>query len=416
MSRPPRTVLMLTPDQGSLDRRIAQEANTLAANGWSVDIYATHMTLDPPAGLLGDNVRMLPNPHQPMASRARRFKHLLRDAAPSVHRLADAVQSRFTDRASQLADWHVQYLLQGRPYAAIFAHDIPVLPLAIRLRSRWHCPVICDLHEIYPEMATTASSDWTRSYWRRVEREFLPLADGILCVNAGVEQYVRAEFDLIAPLGVVRNTVPFQRSPRRADRDIKGIYGISDQRRVLAFAGRLEADTNIEALVLGFGESGLDDWLLAVLGAGALHDRLASLIDLHGLGDRVFVGRRVQEAELVSVLASAQAGALPYLAIDRNHLLSTPNKLFEYAQARLPIAASRLPMIEQLMVEQRNGGFVDYTSAQSTAATLRRFIEEDLPNISSEGLEHTAREICWEKDEPTLLAVFDAARTAASWR
>jgi len=239
-----RAILMLTPDQGALDRRIAQEAGTLAARGWMVDIYPTHGPLDPPPGMLAPGVRMLPRPSQPRASRARQFKHLLRDTVPVVHRAADAIQSALTDRARQIADWNAGHLLERGPYEAVFAHDIPVLPLAVRLKAAWGCAVICDLHEIYPEMDTTASAARTRAYWRRIEVEYLPLADGILCVNVAVEEHITDLRRSDVSVGVVQNSVPYLADPHRPGCDIRTIYGIPADRRVLAFAGRLVADTN----------------------------------------------------------------------------------------------------------------------------------------------------------------------------
>ena len=53
---------MLTPDEGHLDRRIAQEAGTLTARGWEVDIYpAADPGLDYEADLPA-GVRLLVNP------------------------------------------------------------------------------------------------------------------------------------------------------------------------------------------------------------------------------------------------------------------------------------------------------------------------------------------------------------------
>ena len=409
-----RSILMLTPDQGFLDRRITQEARTLAGAGWSVDIFPTHLPLDPPAEMLAPDVRMVPRPSQPRASRARRFKHLLRDVAPRLHRMADGAQSLVTDRAGQIAAWNLDYLLGRGPYAAVFAHDIPVLPLAVRLKSVWGCAVICDLHEIYPDMVTGASSALTRRYWRRVESRFLPQADGILCVNAAVEEYVRGLYAPSTPIAVVHNSVPYTADPRVPGCDIRGLYGLSDARRVLAFAGTLGADTNIETLVAGFGRAHIEGWILALLGSGPLEERLGTIVSEDRLADRVFLGRPVPQQDWVPMLSSAHAGALPYRAIDRNHLISTPNKLFEYAQARLPIAASRLPMIERIITANGNGAFVDYANPATTAEGLRRFIASDLAGFSRDALEIAARNLSWERDEEAFLSVVSQALDDAS--
>jgi hypothetical protein len=66
-------------------------------------------------------------------------------------------------------------------------------------------------------------------------------------------------------------------------------------------------------------------------------------------------------------------------------------------------------MIERFIHEHGDGAFVDYSSVEGGAATLRRFVLMDLEGFSAETLEAVARNVCWEKDEPMLLAVFEAA-------
>jgi glycosyltransferase involved in cell wall biosynthesis len=109
------------------------------------------------------------------------------------------------------------------------------------------------------------------------------------------------------------------------------------------------------------------------------------------------------------VTSSADIGLLPYQAVGINHEIATPNKLFEYIQARLPLATSRLPMIEKIVSGSNIGGFVDYTSERSTADGLRDFIATTLPGIQPDALEAAARRWSWEREETALFEVVDAA-------
>lgn len=407
---------MLTPDQGFLDRRIAQEANSLAARGWLVDIYPAYLPLHPPPEMLAPGVQMLERPPQPRSSGARRFKHLLRDYAPSLHRFADAAQTLVTDRAELIADWNEAYLAGHGPYEVVFAHDLPVLPLASRLRANHGGALVCDLHEIFPEMVTTASAVVTRRYWRRVEDRYLGEADGLMAANRAIARYTEERGFRQVPVNVVHNAVPFVADPRAQGIDIRDVYGLARDRRVLVFAGSLVADTNVEVLVRGFAESGLDGWDLVLLGSGPLLDHLQGVVAAIRAGDRVHLGQRVDQHLLIGTLASADAAALPYIGVDFNHQISTPNKLFEYTQARVPIAASRLPEIERILVEHGNGGFVDYTSPAAVAAGLRRFLSEDLAGFASATLEAAAARLSWEAEEPALLATLEGALVRQSVR
>jgi glycosyltransferase involved in cell wall biosynthesis len=406
---------MLTPDAGFLDRRIAQEAVSLAGRGWAVDIYPSHAAIDPSLEMLAPGVSVLQRPAQPALGGARRAKRLLRRVSPRLHRIADIAQSSYTDRANQIASWNIGHLTSLEPYDAVFAHDIPALPLAVRLADAWGCAVICDLHEIYPQSDDGLRAPRIRTYWEGIERDYLPRTDGILCVNAAVEDYVVDRYAPSVPIGVVLNSVPYT-AVQAGDGALHRLYGIPSEHRVLVFAGSFRTDTNLENAIIGFGRARLPGWALAILASGPRLEEMQQLVTAEGLTGTVFLGKRVPQHELIAVLASADVGVLPYQPVGLNHEISTPNKLFEYIQARLPIATERLPMIEPIIEANANGAFVDYSDPDAAARDLRRFVDEDITRFTPAILEAAARNVCWERDEPTVLRVFGEALERARGR
>lgn len=403
--------VMLTPDEGFLDRRIAQEAVSLAGAGWTVDIEPI---ADPTLAFDGNlpptvRLRSVPGP-TPAPSRARRVlrtaRRVVRQVAPQFDRQVEALRYRTGDRAGALADTHIDRLA-SEPFDLIVAHDAPVFPLAARLKERRRCPLICDLHEIFAEQDEHFTSDTARAYWRGVEGIGLVAADGILCVNEAVADYARSTHQPTADCVVVLNSVPFVEAGSLTRHSIRDLYPIPPGHRILLFAGSLRPHANLETLIAGFGEAHLDGWVLALLGAGPLEEALRGQVDRLALGDRVFLGRRVPQRDLIAVAASADIGVLPYRPVGLNHEIATPNKLFEYIQARLPIATSRLPMIARIVEANRNGAFVDYTSGATTADGLRRFVEGPFTRISSGELDAAARAVSWEVDEGRFLGLVD---------
>jgi glycosyltransferase involved in cell wall biosynthesis len=402
---------MLTPDEGHLDRRIAQEANSLAELGWSVDMYPA---VDP--GLRYDDdlsagVRLVassapPPVVAPRKAILRRIKRGLVRYVPPAGRLVEAMQYRVRDIARGIEDADVADLLSRPPYDLVFAHDIPVLPLAVRLRTEWSCPVICDLHEVFPEQTAWILSATGRRYWRSIESTYLALVDGIICVNAAVAEYVQSNWAPSAEMVVINNSVPFvplaALQARPDNQSLRAYYPIPERARIMLWAGTLRDQTNLDVLISGFARARLDGWVLAVLGEGPLLETLTRLVAHLGLEQRVFLGQRSPQRDLVMVASSADMGVLAYQTESFNLKVATPNKLFEYVQARLPIATSRLPMVEQLIGPIGNGGLVDFATPESTADGLRRYVFGALNGISDDVLESAARILSWESDEVVL--------------
>jgi glycosyltransferase involved in cell wall biosynthesis len=312
--------------------------------------------------------------------------------------------------AGEITAANLAHLLALGPYELIVAHDVPVQPLAAQLKSAWSAPLISDLHEVFPEQEEHFTTATARRYWRSLEAAGLAASDGILCANPAIADYVRATHAPKAPIAVVQNSVPYV-SPVESGPTVADHYPIPDGARVMLFAGSLRPQAGLEVLIEGFGAASLEGWVLAILGEGALQDRLEGLIRQQRLDGRVFLGRHVRQRDLIRVAASAQVGLLPYQAVGFNHLIATPNKLFEYIQARLPIATSRLPMVERIVNVHGNGAFVDFATADTTAAGLAAFARDALPAISPADLEAAARQFSWENEEPALLEMVDRATT-----
>ena len=138
-----------------------------------------------------------------------------------------------------------------------------------------------------------------------------------------------------------------------------------------------------------------------------MQSELERLVRRRQLEARVFLGRHVRQRDLIQVAASADIGLLPYQAYGFNHLIATPNKLFEYIQARLPIATSRLPMVERIIAPLGNGAFVDFSGVSALAVDLATFAQSIAPRISQDVLEEAARRFSWENEEPALLGIVD---------
>lgn len=410
MSPAPARALMLTPDEGHLDRRIAQEAATLAGLGWSVDIFPV---VDPGLryqGLLAASVRLLSSPRPPasVGSVRRAMRASRRQVGrivPWADRAVEALRYRRWDRARQLADASREHLLALGRYELVFAHDVPVFPLGVELAKRWRSPLICDLHEIFPEQDEHFTTATARRYWRSVERIGMADADGIICVNEAVADYVRARYGPSVPIIILHNTMPFMTREALVGRSIGEYYPIPAESQVMIFGGSLRPHANLEMVIAGFGRANLAGWVLAILGDGPLKDSLLRDVERLGLRDRVFLGARADERDLVPAIASAAVGLLPYQAVGINHEIATPNKLFEYLQARVPIATSRLPMVERIIEATRTGGYVDYSSMEATAAGLRAFVTRTLPEISREALDAAAERFAWEREEGELVTL-----------
>ena len=88
--------------------------------------------------------------------------------------------------------------------------------------------------------------------------------------------------------------------------------------------------------------------------------------------------------DLLAWVVSADVVAMPIQPTTLNHRLTTPNKLFEAMAAGVPVVASDLPGMADIVRESGRGLLVDPTDPHGIAAAISRIL--DAPAGRARGL------------------------------
>ncbi len=205
---------------------------------------------------------------------------------------------------------------------------------------------------------------------RRLERDAVRRADGVVCLTHGVRESLDALYGLRSPLIVLPSgtAVPATTPVGDDGRAIDIVYAGK-------LAGRKGVDVLVDALRLLPGRT-------AAIAGGAraqveeLHRRVAGL----GLGDRVVVEGLVPHAEVAELLRRARVAVCPLPADDViASQFTSPLKVLEAMANGAPVVASDLPTVRELVEHGRTGLLV----APDDASALARGIDELLRDRSA---------------------------------
>ena len=290
----------------------------------------------------------------------------------------------------------------------IHAHDLPRLRAAVVAKQKLGVPVVYDAHELYPEIGTLTPKEQKRL--KRQERRYIKQADATITVNGFIADEMAKRYE-IEPPHVILNATNW---PAHLDRNrhwdrFRPHFGIPSEDRILLFQGWMSFTRGLQPLVHAM-EHVADDIHLVFMGYGEARPELEEISRMIGVAGRVHFMDAVSQDVLLSWTASADAGIIPYQPVDINNYYSSPNKLFEFIQAGLPIIANDLPFLREI-VEGEGFGIIeklDNVTDYSTAIS-RIFSDEGhlLKGFRANLLGSRGR-YSWTREEEKLIAIYDS--------
>jgi len=303
-------------------------------------------------------------------------------------------------KAMRFAGWwrSVWRALDREQVQCINAHSLSVLPLAVALKFRHRARLIYDTHELETETAT--SRGLRRVLSKAVERILLPFADETSVVNDAIADWYRGQYRL-RRVHVVKN-VPYELSvpPSTAASPLRQRLGIDDNHLVFLYQGVIGTGRGIDLLIDAFAGQDADRHLV-FMGYGALVGEIISVArerpNVHHLP-------AVPPEVLPSYTMGADVGLAMIEDVSLSYHYCLPNKLFEYLACGLPVIASDLPCMRDL-IETESCGWLASPDSTALAALVRGITREDVERLRPRAL-GVQRRHSWEREVPSLLAIY----------
>ncbi len=412
------------------DARVLKEAGTLADAGYAVQIVALAgeglSPLEERDGfrilrvdVLPAGERLLPAQDMPSSQSSMRtttrIRKLLdylflrplayiyewaknRPTGP-LRRLLVAVYRPFSFFQYSRRAWAI---VKDRPADVYHCHDLNTLHVGYRARRRHGGRLVYDAHELTTELAYISRLE--RLGWRLMERFLIGHADEVITTGSYRAQYLARRYHIATPT-VLLNCPPLPAAvtPNRILREKLGLA--DDTVPLILYQGGFIPGRGLENLVLAAAH--LEKGVLVLMGWGAQEGELKEMVRREGLEERVYFHEPVAPDELVRCCMSASVGVVIYRNTGLNNYYATPNKLYEYIHAGLPVVSSDFPALEEVVEGYGVGGTFDPEDPKSIAAAINRVLadEQCYDTIRSNALA-AAQVFNWETESAKLLEVY----------
>jgi len=283
------------------------------------------------------------------------------------------------------------------PLQIIHCHDLEPLWIAVDLKMKTRAKLVYDAHEL--ETDRNGSRGIRKALSQFQEKYLMPYVDHLITVSPSIRDWYAQRYP-DKPISLVRNI------PHVVDSGSKSVAArkslkLPDKALLFLYLGGLNQGRGIETMLQVFEDPGVRHHIL-FMGSGPLVSKIKSLSEKC---NRIHYLAPVPQNEVISYARGADVGLCLTEDTCLNHRYCLPNKLFECLLSGLPVVASNLPDMAQIIRDYKGGWVIE-----PKATALTQFLEHLDPLQARQvrhGLLNRVADLRWENEARVLLDVYE---------
>jgi glycosyltransferase involved in cell wall biosynthesis len=282
----------------------------------------------------------------------------------------------------------------------VHSNDLSALPVAVLIKFFGkNVKVVYDCHEYETEINGLKGIE--KKAKKILEKCLVPFADKIITVSESIAGEYAQLYNISKPYLILNCPAYNKRS--KSDLFRKNL-SIGPEKTIFLYQGGLTKGRGIELLLEAFSDLVDDKNVLVLMGYGPLESLVKSKAEV---SSNIFFHPAVEPSILLDYTSSADYGILFYEDTCLNHRYCSPNKIFEYLMAGLPVISSNLVEMKRLVEREGVGIVAQENTVQGFQSAIIDSLAQDYSAIRESVLK--AREkFCWEEQEKVLKEIYHA--------
>ena len=327
---------------------------------------------------------------------------LLRCNSTAINRDYQVVRTRMLFQRTFLfyAEFNLKlfFKIVFSKYDIILANDTDTLVGAYFAALVCRKPIVYDAHELFTEVPELIGRPFVKGIWQWIERLILPHIRYSYTVCQPIADIYNQKYGI--QMDVVRNaplTISESSSPHKR-------FTFGDKKMIL-YQGAINVGRGIEWVIDAMPY--LDDVVFCIVGDGDIFKEIEKRIQNNRLQDKVFMLGKIPLEELNAYTLSADLGLSLLENRGLNYYYSLPNRIFDFAQAEVPVLATDFPEIRSVVLNYGIGTLIDRYDPVYLAEEIEKILTLWSSNLEKRSIFAKAKkDLCWENEEKILLSLF----------
>ena len=399
-------IVMITHDT-KIDRRIIHEAQSLISVGHEVKIVAFPWDGKEDEDTGVEIIRPV-NTYHPQRENKKItyafYKKVLKKILPM--KLLDKVRSIYDLMRLDYEEYFEGYLLNlalQYPADVYHVHDLPSLSTGIKAAEKYHAKLVYDSHELFIEQGLTRLN---KLKWGKIEKKYIHRIDHVITVNESIAEELSKMYQIAKPSVIMNKTQEIEiRDREKIREEIRSKYDIPYDKPIILYQGGIVESRNVIKLV-DILKHCKENWGLVFLGSGDYRDKLKEYTKDNK--NIIFIDEVSQNKLLEHTVGLADIGIIPYEGNCLNNYYCTPNKLFEFIAAGIPIVTNDLPEVRKVVVNNKIGKVVDINDIIGTSQALDEILQDqDLLHQYKCNIDKIKYEFSWAYEGEKIISIYN---------
>lgn len=282
----------------------------------------------------------------------------------------------------------------------LLANDLDTLPanfLASKIRNK---KLVYDSHEYFTEVPELVNRPKVKRIWEKIEKKILPKIKYSYTVCGSIADIYNNKYGI--NMKVVRNISKCEQVLKEVEPTFPEKF---KNKKIILYQGAVNIGRGIEQVIKAMHF--IENAIFLIIGDGDIKSEMEQLVRDLKLKEKVHFVGKIPFNHLHSYTKNADVGISLEENIGLNYYYALPNKLFDYIRSNIPVIASRLPEIENVVKTYDIGCFIENHNSKHIAEKINFMLNSPKKNLVwKENLKKASDELCWENEEHVLKGIY----------
>lgn len=277
-------------------------------------------------------------------------------------------------------------------YKIYISNDLDTLPACYYASKIKKSKLIFDSHELFSEVPELINRKFVKNFWLKIEKKIYPKLKYCYTVCDSIaniyNQKYKTDFKVVRNIPLCKNNINENSN--------------SNNEKIILYQGSVNIGRGLKEIIDAM--QFINNAILLIVGTGDIYQDLVEYTKTNKLNKKVFFKGRVKFEDLLEITRTADLGISLEQNLGLNYYYSLPNKIFDYIHSNVPILASDLPEIKNIILKYNVGELVNDFSQKNLAYQVNNLLGNN--NKLDEFKKNTklaAKELCWQNEVKTIL-------------